>query len=145
MPPSRSTECGDRFEIASFLAFRGVNLKKINSRFQLSNFDIEEGRKLVMLDIQRIEDLFKKDIFYIEPNGANTAKSMYDGVKDYLNSGHNIDAPLIELYKAGNSICVGFIDGRHRFSVLRDMGMRKMPFSLNENSAKLAEEYGFLA
>ena len=51
--------------------------------------------------------------------------------KKYLKTSRNIDAPAIVLDELDGRAVLNFIDGRHRFSVLRDMEMTKMPFSLD--------------
>ena len=103
--------------------------------------------KACVLDVSKIEKLFKKkeDLYISYNGGRNSISNRYQNFIDYLKTGQKIEAPRIEITEALNEPDIEFIDGRHRFSVLRDMGMTQMPFALSEQSYEIAKKYDLLA
>ena len=93
----------------------------------------------------KLTELFKKDgISYIEPKGGNGIGNRYSRVIEYLKTGQPIDATLVYLNKRYDGLSASIGDGRHRFAVLRDMGMKKIPVALHNESIELAREYGLI-
>ena len=117
----------------------------IYDRIVLSDSAKVYGKKLVGLNTAKIEELFKKDMAYISPNGEKgSISNRYEGVKEYLLTGRNINATEAVLTEDNGELKFTVLDGRHRFSVMRDMGMHKVKMALSEDSAKLAEKYGLI-
>lgn len=103
--------------------------------------------QLMPLDVEKVEKLFKEDDEnYISLNGEKgVIGNRYQQVKNYLRTGRDIWASRIQLSEQDGRLKLVFIDGRHRYAVMRDLGMQKIKFALDENSCKLAEKYNLFA
>jgi hypothetical protein len=79
------------------------------------------------LDIQKVDAAWAKDKdMYIGPGGTcNPKRGCYDGFISYLQRGEPIGMPQISWGEW--SKVIQFTNGRHRFAVLRDMGLKKIP------------------
>lgn len=79
------------------------------------------------LDIAKVDASWSKDKdFYIGPGGTGAPKrGSYQGFISYLQRGEPIGLPQISFGEW--SQCIQFTNGRHRFAVLRDMGLKKIP------------------
>lgn len=118
----------------------------IFSRIKLSDSDKLYDRELVVLDAEKVEELFKNDgSYYIKPGAPNGIDRRYDGVIEYLKTGQDIDASTIHIRDDNGKPALGFIDGRHRFCVYRDMGMPRIPFAMDSESVSVAKKFGLLA
>lgn len=119
-------------------------IKNIYSRIKLSEYDQIDGNKLITFKTGDIEKIFKQDEdYYIRPNGENSLKT-YKEFQKYLKTGKEIDAPTIKIIDYPEGYSFGFIDGRHRFAVLRDLGMERIPFAIDDESIEAARKYGLL-
>ena len=118
-----------------------LDLNNIYNRIVLPRDNIK--RKLVSIDIKKADNLLKKDVwFYIPPDGEkDVLYNRYNGVKDYLESGRNIDATIANISEKDGEPVFSIIDGRHRFAVMRDMGMKKVKIAMDDDSFRLARKY----
>ena len=121
-----------------------LEIDNIKSRIQLGYWE-KNTHSLVEIDVEKFNELFKKDgNSYIEPEGGNGIGKRYTGVKEYLKTGRPIDASLVYV----NDFCVmpraSISDGRHRFAVFRDMGIKKLPVAMDEESIKNAKKFGLI-
>lgn len=122
-----------------------LDLENIKNRIQLSEFDKKFGYKLVEFDTDFLNELFLKDgLSYIEPNGTNGIGTRYQGVGNYLRTGQNIDATRVCFLEENGSLTAKINDGRHRFAYMRDLGMKRIPISIDKNSYKVAKKYGLI-
>ena len=104
----------------------------------------DSDRHLVSLDTRKVEELFQQnEAFYVPKNGG--IKSRYRGAKDFFTTGEDIEATKASIYEQDGKLHFSIIDGRHRFAVMRDMGMKKVKFSLDRSSAEVAEKYGLIS
>lgn len=102
--------------------------------------------KLVSLDTQKIEELFKKSEQYISESEADSGYDYsFEGVREFLKTGKNIDATEIVLQENEKRLALHIIDGRHRYCVMRDLGMDKIKFAMNDESYSLAVKYGLIS
>ena len=101
---------------------------------------------LAALDTEKIENLFKQDNgFYISQNGENgSIGNRYKNVQNYIRTGRNINATEISLKEENGKPVLNILDGRHRFAVMRDMGMKKIKFALDANSLQIAYKYNLI-
>lgn len=121
-----------------------LDLENIKSRIELGYWE-QNTHTLVEIDTEKLNELFKKDgIAYIEPQGGNGIGKRYAGVIEYLKTGRPIEATTVFLNKRYDGLSASIGDGRHRFAVLRDMGMKKIPVALHNESLELAKEYGLI-
>ena len=73
------------------------------------------------VDVRKTDDRWKMDLpgFYLEEGYSDDRKEVFE---NWLQHGIPIEVPEIYIDKNG---VVSFINGRHRFSVIRDMGKSK--------------------
>jgi len=119
--------------------------QNINLTFVMDKQSKISGYNLVNIDVKKFDNLWKQDKdFYIGPNGTGAAITKpinrYERFKTFLKDGEPIEAPVAAINLYG----VGFVNGRHRFAVLRDMGVKTIPLTLNDKSIKNAREMGLL-
>ena len=74
--------------------------------------------------------------------GHIVALEKYDNIKQFLETGEPIVAPHIYFEVKDDKTTVHFQDGRHRFAVLRDLGMKEIPVAINKNDISIAEKMG---
>lgn len=90
--------------------------------------------------------------FYVGKGGAGEIKGRIRGFKDFLENGRfdprtqgyekvPVEMPEVSITEDGQ---VNFTNGRHRFSVFRDMGRETMPVSMSKESAERAKELGIV-
>ncbi len=116
-----------------------LDSNNIISRVVLSKYDDSEKYTLKRAKTEVLEEKFKQDgELYVAKNGMNGTKQKYDRFKSYLETNEPILAPRI--YFNGDN--VRFYDGRHRFAVLRDLGLREIPVSINKKDIPVAQKIG---
>lgn len=120
--------------------------ENIISRLILSDADEDSGLKLKTVNIKKLDkELQKNPDCYVGKNGANGSGLKYDRFKRFLDTNQQIVAPRIYLRKyQDGSITTHINDGRHRFAVLRDMGLTQIPVSIDDESISLAKEINLL-
>ncbi len=123
-----------------------LNDESITSRIVLSDIDKEAGYKLVIVNTKKLDSELKKDTAsYVGKNGENGSRLKYDRFKQYLNTNQPIFAPKVNIRKSSSGeINTNIYDGRHRFAVLRDMGLEKIPVAMDNESIKLAEKINLI-
>lgn len=113
-------------------------LNKIIDKMQ--NYDmLEENEEIIMLNVNKINDCWKKSKDYIDTNFENILnKKKYLQLRKYL---IDFETNKQQILKPSN-ICfdeineindiIEFIDGRNRFSNYRDLGIKYLPFIINK-------------
>jgi hypothetical protein len=95
-------------------------------------------RTIITLNIEKINNSWKKSILYLSSPDLKNDKR-YLKVKTYLLNGELTKPPTIDLKDNGD---IEFENGRHRFSILRDLGYLEMPFIVYEDEKEqLIEKY----
>lgn len=144
-------------EIEAYLKSLGINFEKrtteelldfdnIQKRIEIDEFDKSRGFSLVELNTEKFDEYFKNNSFegaYIEPK-SEEHQDGFDRFKKYLKTGEPITASTVYLREDNGRVKVDFGDGRHRYTVLRDMGMKAIPFAMDEKSFELAKKYGLI-
>jgi len=102
-----------------------------NDQFKTDNY------LLIYVDTKKLDHEWSKDDgFYIPPNGESAISDRRERFRQWMekNPTTPIEAPFVcwNDYKH----CVGFTDGRHRFSVLRDMGYPTVAVVIPKNHLK---------
>lgn len=121
-----------------------LNLENIKSRMMLDP-DFSDSHKLVLISTDTLNELFKKDsTSYLEPFGANGEERGYENFCKYLKTGKKIYAPMVTINNFNDKLSASISDGRHRFAVLRDMGMEAIPVAIPNYSVEIAKSYGLL-
>ena len=132
----------------SFKEFLNENNLKINIFNDKHSFIIdpqyENESKLYNIKINKIESSFKKDKdYYIGVNGTNGINNRYNRFIKFLNDNPKIDIIAPSIYIDDNGE-VQFNNGRHRYAVIRDLGIETIPFSISNNNIKQAKKYNYI-
>ena len=98
----------------------------------------------VWVDVDRFDAAWKKNEgFYIAPSGRGESEGRRERFAAFLGKGLAIEQPIVSVLDGGR---IGFTNGRHRMSVLRDLGIKKMPVSVDrETAAELSRIAGVRA
>lgn len=100
--------------------------------------------KMVNVKVAALDDAWKKDNGYIPPAGGGAEiPGRVDAFKAWreANPDTPIESPSVNVDENGQA---AFNDGRHRFSVFRDEGLKTMPVTMDESSIANAREAGLL-
>ena len=120
-----------------------LDYENIRSRMVLSGFDDPKNKFLKLAKTNVLEQKFKESgSLYVGLNGKNGSKEKYDKIKRYLETGEPIVAPHIYFDVKDDKTTLHFHDGRHRFAVLRDLGMSEIPVAINKSYLPIAEKIG---
>jgi SPP1 gp7 family putative phage head morphogenesis protein len=113
-----------------------------NVNVTLSRFDAESNLRLYLVDVARFDKAFAKDpSFYVGLDGEGGIGKRYANVAEYINTNKAMEASTVYVRPDGY---VGFINGRHRYAYLRDVGVTQIPVALDEEAAANAAKAGYL-
>ncbi|OGM10520.1 hypothetical protein A2Z67_02870 [Candidatus Woesebacteria bacterium RBG_13_36_22] len=102
------------------------------------------GSRAVLVDVDKFDKEWSKDEdFYIGPGGTGAKISdRYERFNEFLKTGELIEMPEVSSrpLTLGTGSLVGFTNGRHRFAVLRDLGFKVIPLSVDLNSFAFFKE-----
>lgn len=107
--------------------------------------------KAVNVNVKKFDELWaKEEDYYIAPNGTtNTIGDRYERFIEWMNERNpeeKIEMPYAIVTDRGKA---DFSNGRHRFAVLRDNGLKIIPIAMDtsehERWIKNAEKFGVLA
>ena len=145
------------FELMQLLKKLSVNYVRIDERDSLNPDDIVSrmiicstgnlnGKFLQKVDTKKLDtELRKNPEMYVGYNGANGSGLKYDRFKNFLKTNQEIRSPIVYLRKLpSGEIETHIYDGRHRFAVLRDMGIKQIPVTIDKDSLELAKEIGLV-
>lgn len=119
---------------------------KITSRMVICASGQPRGEFLQKIDAKKLDRELQKDIeMYVGFNAMNGSSIKYNRFKKFLKTNQEIRSPIVYLRKfSDGEIKTHIYDGRHRFAVLRDMGIEKIPVTIDEESLELAKEIGLV-
>ena len=120
-------------------------------KFTMPPWAKKEGDKFttVWVDAKKFDDIWKKDKdMYVGDGGKGEMKGRRAGFFEFMQTGKPIEIPYVsgKRLKEGDPEFdqVHFGNGRHRFSVLRDIGFKKIPVvAERENAEELKRIAGF--
>jgi SPP1 gp7 family putative phage head morphogenesis protein len=96
--------------------------------------------KTILIDPAKLDPDWRKDQNYYIPENSEAKPGARAEVERFFATGKPIEASRLVLDSKG---APSFIDGRHRFSVLRDRGVRAVAVTVPKKQAKLIEDrYG---
>lgn len=121
--------CGGRHEFSV-----GGSQKK----FTMDAVSTNSGNYSMMeVDVETFDKSFAKDTnFYIDSKGSNEIGNRIPKFKKFLSENSEIEAPVVGLTETGE---VSFINGRHRWAVLRDAGLKKMSVTVEKSNVRRME------
>ncbi len=107
------------------------NIDKIYSRISQENVD---NYIFETVDTSELDKELQTEEGYVGKNGAGGSKEKYDKFKKFLRTQQAIVPPKISIEEQDGRVFPQINDGRHRFAVLRDLGIRNMPVLIKKNS-----------
>jgi hypothetical protein len=113
-------------------------------KVELSHAAKAAGDRLVRVNVVAFDQAWARDkSFYAGPGGVgeSTSPGRYNRFREFIKGRSDIEASEVGVMKNG---AVGFTNGRHRFAVLRDMGLTSIPVSMDRESIQHAAEHGYL-
>lgn len=124
--------------------------RSIKARFKIDRM-VRRGYQMVEVNATKFDRAFQHNQSqYLEAGGKckNAIKNRYQRFIEYLQGKDYIRPSEITMQTAnvnGKRMVVPFFeDGRHRYAVLRDMGMGRIPMAMSEESLKLAKKAGLI-
>jgi RNA polymerase sigma factor (sigma-70 family) len=98
---------------------------------------------MAVIPTEKIEQNWSKDTgFYLPPGGEeNTIGKRYENFGEFIASAPEYNVPEIYIDPKGK---VGFTNGRHTFSWLRDNGVTAMPVALERDAVRNAIKLGWI-
>lgn len=101
------------------------------------------GDKLVSVNITKFDAEFSKDEgFYVSSTGEGEMAGRRKTFEEFLKKGRPIEAPEVTIDDQGG---VSFINGRHRYSVIRDRGYARISMAMSPESEVNARKFGLVA
>ena len=118
----------------------------IVARMVINSHNKSGDKLLQKINTKKLDsELRKMPELYIGYNGANGSSYRYDRFKSFLKTNQEILSPIVYLKRLDNGeIETHIYDGRHRFAVLRDMGIEQIPVTIDKESLELAKEIGLV-
>ncbi len=96
--------------------------------------------QMVHVNVDKVEADWRKEKDFHIPSGDSNAK--YHRVQQFMRSSpKEFNVPVMSV----NERETGFVDGRHRFAVLRDAGYKRVPVSMDRASLAHARKRGYLS
>ena len=92
---------------------------------------------LLPINLDKFDRYYKQDIFYLDEDYHDI---LCDNFVKFLKTGNEIQSPHVELYEKNGKLLVACVDGRHRYRILKNMGMKVMPMTMSEESKQLAQK-----
>jgi hypothetical protein len=103
---------------------------------------LEKGEAVYTIDMKKVDEAWKPNkTFYVGKGGEGEIAGRLKGVEDWMAEGKALEMPQIHVNDYGN---VTFVDGRHRFAYLRDIGHDTLPVVMDKRSAKNAQKAGMV-
>jgi hypothetical protein len=122
-----------------------INVAGKKVTVELSNADRRMGNKLVHVNTAKFDQAFARDKgFYVGRGGkleSGETSGRYGRFQGYLASNSRMEASTAGVQANGR---VGFDNGRHRFAVLRDAGVKNIPVAMDKASIANAARHGYL-
>jgi len=106
------------------------------------------ARTMSMIDVKAFDEAFMRSGYHVEKGGC-VIEGKRESVEEFMetmfdNNQHQfVQSPTILVYDMPDgSIACRFIDGRHRYLVLRDSGAERMCMATTETGQKIALQAG---
>ena len=97
---------------------------------------------LVNVPVATIEELFVKyPRLYFPPNGESRIGRRQEFV-DFVDTGADVESPFVFIGEDSTGLNVRFMNGRHRFSVLRDAGAQRINVTMGQTSVNRLKRAG---
>jgi len=144
MDPRASGDNGHRkirmSGFSALLTLEGFdNVFSMNPEFERPS---RNGYTYVDADVKKMDDSWKNESdYYVGKDGVGGQNGRYKTVSDFVDRGSPIVMPEVSMRTSDG--VVTFIDGRHRFAVLRDRGLKRIKVAVpNDKADEFKELYG---
>jgi hypothetical protein len=108
----------------------------------INRIDKKSGGELVNVNPSAFDEAYSKTGWqYVGEKGKDGISGRYEKFENYLKDAKSIEASNVSVNKDGGIV---FGDGRHRYAVLRDMGLDELPIVMDKESIKNAKKFGYL-
>ena len=81
---------------------------------------------------------------YIGKPGNIQVPKRYERLKELFASTKDIEAPEVCVQIQNGKPIIKFEDGRHRYAIMRDMGLKSVPVAMDKDSIRIAQRAGLL-
>lgn len=111
--------------------------------FSLSPEDKAHGCEMVWVDSDKFDSAFSQDRdLYVGPHATcNSIIGRYQRFIDFLKNNNSMNISSVHVTENGR---VNFGNGRHRYSVLRDLGWEKIPVAMTPEAIKNAKKFSLI-
>ncbi len=129
-----------------FNILQHVNKDEIIERMKLDPIDKMFGMTTVNIDVEQLDKILEiQSPCHVGYKGQNGDIQKYNRFKRFLYTKNEIKPPTLSVIKdTDNNIKLEITDGRHRFAVLKDIGMKKIPVIISEESRNIATGAGLI-
>lgn len=108
----------------------------------INRIDKKSGGELVNVNPTAFDEAYSKTGWqYVGEKGKDGISGRYEKFENFLKDAKSIEASNVSVNKDGGIV---FGDGRHRYAVLRDMGLDELPIVMDKESIKNAKKFGYL-
>ena len=117
---------------------------EINGRLiPVTKHKLEKNNQIVKVNVNAFDDAFSKTQWqYIGESGKGGIGNRYKNFGEFIKNAKSIEAPNVAVNKDGSIV---FGDGRHRYAYLRDAGVANIPLSMDAESIKNAQKFGYIS
>lgn len=102
--------------------------------------------EIVDVKTSPFEKLFKSSnpAQYIGETGNIQVPKRYERLKELFASKNDIEASEVCIQMQNGKPIIKFEDGRHRYAIMRDLGLTKIPVAMDKSSIETAKRAGLL-
>jgi hypothetical protein len=102
----------------------------------------DDDATIVWVDVSKIDEAWRASApdAYLEQGSGS--RETYEYLRDAVKSGAILRMPRLQfLREFPNAPRVSLVDGRHRFSFMRDHGAAALPMTIEDDQAGLVDKY----
>ena len=123
-----------------------VNKQEVFNRIKIDDADKALGYEVVEINVDMLDRFLKRQPKYVGYKASGDGSyDKYCRFMRFLHTKNDIKPPSLGIIKhPDGDIALQINDGRHRFAVLRDIGMEKIPVMIDRESMKIGKEIGIL-
>lgn len=98
--------------------------------------------RIVWVDVAKIDASWSKDYAYVGPGGEGGTRKRYPDFGRWLKT-RTVPVEMPEIGMGQALGCIMFLNGRHRFSWMRDHGAKALPVLVSaEDAAVIERKFG---
>jgi hypothetical protein len=131
-------------EPGQYMSLESPNIIQIDGRsIPVTKHRLEKENKIVNVNTDAFDNAFANTKWqYIGEGGEGGIGDRYKTFANFIKTAKSIEAPNVSVNKDG---AIVFGDGRHRYAYLRDAGLKNIPLSMDAESIKNAQKFGYIS